>query len=337
MSKRTGPFNPYKQFNGAIIPNGLAAYPGISPTAKLVWSRLVYHAYKHGVAWPKQTTLASEVGLSKRQVQRAIKELESASFIVVQHPKQVKRFAHCACRYYFIKHPCLQSDEVDQNAADKQWQSHALRHLSGDENHGTHQVPDVSTAEWTDVSTLKERDKEERRDRVSAVANATSRRRVSSKRQNDPNHPRWLKYAKKLHTAVYAITHVNRTRHLPQWAKQLERLHRIDKVPRDRIKRVLDWYVSALPDADQYMPQGFCGKSFREKFAKIESAMHRKSRNGTQHGTERPGPVMPDPMKNGYCRTWRDANGEVVRVEDGLDKNGNPAKAAKRPRKRKGH
>ncbi len=88
-------------------------------------------------------------------------------------------------------------------------------------------------------------------------------------------HPRWKRWALKLHDAVFQRTHVDRKRHLSQWAKQLSLLHKIDKVSLPRIRRTLDWYCAAVvKNDDPYLPQGFSGQTFREKFAGIESKMN---------------------------------------------------------------
>ena len=88
-------------------------------------------------------------------------------------------------------------------------------------------------------------------------------------------HPRWKRWALKLHDAVFQRTHVDRKRHLSQWAKQLSLLHKIDKVSLSRIRATLDWYCAAVvKNDDPYLPQGFSGQTFREKFAGIESKMN---------------------------------------------------------------
>ena len=53
----------------------------ISPSEKLVLARLIQYSGDNGRAWPRVETLAAEVGLGTRQVQKCLKELESNHLI----------------------------------------------------------------------------------------------------------------------------------------------------------------------------------------------------------------------------------------------------------------
>jgi len=75
------PFNPYKLFVGAFIPNCLMEYEGLSSTAKLCWARLAQYAGRDGAAFPSQETLAKKIGVSKRYCVTVLKALEKAGFI----------------------------------------------------------------------------------------------------------------------------------------------------------------------------------------------------------------------------------------------------------------
>lgn len=55
------------------------------------------------------------------------------------------------------------------------------------------------------------------------------------------------------------------------WAKSLEQLHRIEGVNPDRIDKALEWYSENA--GGEYVPVVESGKSFREKFVKLENQM----------------------------------------------------------------
>ena len=75
------PFNPGGLFSYIVVPDVLVRYRGIGPTAKLVWGRLARYVGKEGYAYPSVRTLADDLGLSERQIQRALAELERHGFI----------------------------------------------------------------------------------------------------------------------------------------------------------------------------------------------------------------------------------------------------------------
>ena len=67
------------------------------------WSRVVYFALddmaqkaegsdRHGMAWPRQSLLASKIGASRREVQRGIKQLATAGCVEVIREQR-------GCRY----------------------------------------------------------------------------------------------------------------------------------------------------------------------------------------------------------------------------------------------
>lgn len=72
-------------FNGAFVPNWLLIRDGkdeISPGAKLCYARLCQYAGKKGICNPKQEGIANELGVTARQVQDYLKELESLGLII---------------------------------------------------------------------------------------------------------------------------------------------------------------------------------------------------------------------------------------------------------------
>jgi len=68
-------FNPHRLFYGVFIPEALVRCRDLSPGAKLAYGRLVRYAGQDGACYPRQETLANELGVSDRQVRTYIQEL----------------------------------------------------------------------------------------------------------------------------------------------------------------------------------------------------------------------------------------------------------------------
>jgi len=68
------------------VPNEVLHNPDLSPAAKLVYLALlsVDHGGRKGKAWPTHAFLANVSGFSRRQVIRAIKELEGVGLLSVR-------------------------------------------------------------------------------------------------------------------------------------------------------------------------------------------------------------------------------------------------------------
>jgi len=82
VSLRVGqPFNPFGLFNGIFIPEALVRATGISPGAKIALGRLARYAGENGDCYPSVPTLAGELGMSERQIQRYVAELERVALI----------------------------------------------------------------------------------------------------------------------------------------------------------------------------------------------------------------------------------------------------------------
>lgn len=109
MPDTNQPFNPYKLFIGSFIPNALLRFTGLSSTAKLVWARLAQYAGENGVAFPKISSLAEEIGLSESQAQRLLNELVKKDFIRRIKPTGSQRLQHLPDSYVFLFHQCFAS------------------------------------------------------------------------------------------------------------------------------------------------------------------------------------------------------------------------------------
>jgi hypothetical protein len=64
------------------------------------------------------------------------------------------------------------------------------------------------------------------------------------------------------------------------WAKELKKLSTVEKVSFDRILSAMKWYSHNI--TGQYIPVIQCGKSFREKFGRLEAAMERENTNSVK-------------------------------------------------------
>jgi len=95
--------NPYRLFVGSVIPNWLLQRKEISPGAKLCYARLCQYSGKNGLCYPKQVTLAKELGCSRSQVIRYLKELVKQGLI-----EKVRVGLQRANRYKFLRHNWMQ-------------------------------------------------------------------------------------------------------------------------------------------------------------------------------------------------------------------------------------
>lgn len=90
--------NPYKLFQGSFVPNWLMERQEISQGAKLVYARLMQYAGEDGMAYPKQRSLAKDVGVSMRQITNYLKELEETGLVVSEGANGEGR------QYQFLEH-----------------------------------------------------------------------------------------------------------------------------------------------------------------------------------------------------------------------------------------
>lgn len=75
-----------------VIPNVLLLDKRISPQAKVVFCILSVHAFTKGYAFPSYEILGEEIGLSKPQLIKYIKELEEAGVIEVTRTGRANRY-----------------------------------------------------------------------------------------------------------------------------------------------------------------------------------------------------------------------------------------------------
>jgi hypothetical protein len=75
MPNRRRRINPWRMFIGSMVPNWLQSRTEVSQGAKLAYGRLAQYAGKNGACYPKQKTLAVELGVTERTANEYIREL----------------------------------------------------------------------------------------------------------------------------------------------------------------------------------------------------------------------------------------------------------------------
>jgi Helix-turn-helix domain len=95
-------FNPWRMFVGSMIPNWLQCRPEIGQGPKLAYARLAQYAGEDGKCFPKQTTLAAELGVSERMVNEYIRTLVKFGLIEKERHGLGK-----PNHYHFLDHPWI--------------------------------------------------------------------------------------------------------------------------------------------------------------------------------------------------------------------------------------
>ncbi|SHO52880.1 helix-turn-helix domain-containing protein [Desulfopila aestuarii] len=97
--------NPYKQFQGAFLPNAIMECLELSQSAKLMWARLAQYAGKDGRCFPSIEQLGDDIGLSRSAARKVLAELQEKGFILVKHAIGKDRLMHKTSEYFFLEHP----------------------------------------------------------------------------------------------------------------------------------------------------------------------------------------------------------------------------------------
>lgn len=105
-------FNPSGLFTYIVIPDCIKRNIEMSPIDKLVWAQLHSYAGSDGECFPKQTTIAEELGISERSVRNSIQTLINLEFLEVEKPSGKDRLLHLNDRYYFIWHHTFDNMQV---------------------------------------------------------------------------------------------------------------------------------------------------------------------------------------------------------------------------------
>ncbi len=120
-------FNPYRRFNGCLIPEAICKLDNLSPGAKLTYGRLARYGGEDGNAYPALKTLGKEIGMSESQARGYVKELEAARLIEVDRDNRhyQKDGSGGSNYYYFVWH------EVFAGGADEMTILPPLRNSGG--------------------------------------------------------------------------------------------------------------------------------------------------------------------------------------------------------------
>ena len=101
-SPRPRRINPWRMFIGSMIPNWLQRRTEVSQGAKLAYARLAQHAGKDGECFPKQQTLAAELGVGERTANEYVRTLVKFRLIEME-----RLGLGMSNRYFFLDHPWI--------------------------------------------------------------------------------------------------------------------------------------------------------------------------------------------------------------------------------------
>jgi len=91
---------------------------------------------------------------------------------------------------------------------------------------------------------------------------------------------KWIKPVKHFVEAVEKANKIKVSSIPETWTNDFRLLETQNKVPRKRIIKVLKWYCKNLKKGlPPFTPEAYGGKTFREKFIKIENAMKREAKD----------------------------------------------------------
>ncbi len=107
--------NPWRMFVGSMIPNWLQCRREISQGAKLAYARLAQYAGKGGDCFPRQITLAAELGVSERTANEYIRALVKSRLI-----EKERLGLGLSNRYFFLDHPWIQDGQPATRACSGQ-------------------------------------------------------------------------------------------------------------------------------------------------------------------------------------------------------------------------
>jgi hypothetical protein len=100
------PFNPFGLFNGIWIAEALVRAKSVSAGAKITYGRLARYAGRDGNCNPSVPTLAGEIGMSVRQTQNYLAELERKELI--RRIPRISESGQTTNAYVFLWHPLFE-------------------------------------------------------------------------------------------------------------------------------------------------------------------------------------------------------------------------------------
>ena len=85
--------------------------------------------------------------------------------------------------------------------------------------------------------------------------------------------------SEQLRKIVEETTGIKNERQSKSWPNNFRLLREIDKIEEAKIQEILNWYQIVSPLKEKYTPVVRCGKTFREKFQKLNDALERWTRD----------------------------------------------------------
>ena len=107
-------------FPGSMIPNWLQHRREIGQGPKLAYARLAQYAGKEGRCFPKQKTLAGELGVSERTANEYIRILIKFRMIEMERPG-----LGMSNRYFFLDHPWIHEGQPEARSRSDREQQEA--------------------------------------------------------------------------------------------------------------------------------------------------------------------------------------------------------------------
>jgi hypothetical protein len=105
-NQRRERINPWMLFVSALVPNWLLRRSEVSQGAKLCYARLAQYAGRDGQCFPKQSTLADELGVGERMVRGYLGELTKFGLI-----ESEQHGLGTSNSYYFLDHAWIHEGE----------------------------------------------------------------------------------------------------------------------------------------------------------------------------------------------------------------------------------
>jgi len=211
--------NPYRQFNGAIVPNWLMRRQEISQGAKLFYARLAQYAGQNDTAWPRREIIATEMGVTASQVDRYVEELKDHALIEVQ-----RRGRSRSNQYRFLDH---------------QW-IYESAHMRTQRSHESAKMRSHESAKMRSHESAKMR---------SPIYEKNHRKRINREERppstkNGDIDQEAVKLAEVLSQKIverYPTVSRIKEDQISEWAKEAQRLNRIDGQSYKNIQNILLW------------------------------------------------------------------------------------------------
>lgn len=227
-----------------------------NPNCFRLYCILLSYAYQRNMCFPGQRKIASLLGVSVRSVITFTQALRDLGLISIERRglKETNRYwIEDVGHVYSLK----RMGRILRKA----------RHLSDVQLASLLDVKPTSLQDVKPTSHKEEEDEDEEQD-------------VS----RDARQSVFVDLAKQLSSTVGKVRKLPTTATPVKWGWPIERLHRVEGVPIERIKHAMEWYCSQLlKEGDinsngnpSFLPVAYSGKAFAAKFEKIEGAMGRR-------------------------------------------------------------